>query len=144
MTNDVYPVPESAASRALIKEADYKRIYKESVENNEAFWAETAKRLDWITFPTKIKDVSFDRPDVHIRWFEDGVLNACYNCIDRHLESRGDQTAIIWEGDEPDTDKTLTYRELYEEVFMRQQGQLNVFDLVGVAPGPQNDGMNNE
>jgi len=131
MNNDLYPVPESAAARALVDEADYARIYSESVENNEAFWAETAKRLDWVTFPTKIKDVSFDRPNVHIRWFEDGVLNACYNCIDRHLESRGDQTAIIWEGDDPARDAHITYRELHRRVCR----MANVLKNLGVKKG---------
>ena len=85
----IYPVPESFKNSALLDKAEYERVYTESVENNEAFWSETARRLDWFNFPTKIKDVSFDRSDLHIRWYEDGVLNACYNCVDRHLETRG-------------------------------------------------------
>ena len=110
----LYPVPESFAAKAHIDQQDYARIYAESIENNEAFWADVAKRLDWIRFPTKIKDVSFDRSDLHIRWYEDGVLNASYNCIDRHLETRGDQTAILWEGDDPSRDAKITYRQLHE------------------------------
>ena len=112
----IYPVPESFKENAHIDQQEYERIYTESVENNEAFWMETARRLDWIEFPTTTKDVSFDKSDLHIRWYEDGVLNACYNCVDRHLDSRGDQTAIIWEGDDPARDETISYRQLHERV----------------------------
>ena len=98
---NIYPVPESFKKNALVDQQDYKQIYRESVENSEQFWSDTAKRLDWIRFPTMIKDVSLDRSDLHIRWYEDGILNACYNCIDRHLDKRGDQTAIIWEETTP-------------------------------------------
>jgi acetyl-CoA synthetase len=129
--SNLYPVPESFKDRAYIDENEYERVYKSSVDNNEAFWAETAKRLDWFTFPTKIKDVSFDKADLHIRWFEDGVLNACYNCVDRHLDSRGDQTAIIWEGDDPARDAHITYKELHERV-----GKMaNVLKKRGVSKG---------
>jgi acetyl-CoA synthetase len=129
--SNIYPVPESAQARAHVDEAEYARIYEESVENNEAFWAETAKRLDWTRFPTKIKDVSFDRSDLHIRWFEDGTLNACYNCVDRHLDTRGDQTAIIWEGDNPDRDAQITYRDLHRRVCR----MANVLKKLGVEKG---------
>jgi acetyl-CoA synthetase len=129
--SNIYPVPESAQARAHVDEAEYARIYEESVENNEAFWAETAKRLDWTRFPTKIKDVSFDRSDLHIRWFEDGTLNACYNCVDRHLDTRGDQTAIIWEGDNPDRDAHITYRDLHRRVCR----MANVLKKLGVEKG---------
>ncbi|NNK38700.1 MAG: AMP-binding protein, partial [Xanthomonadales bacterium] len=114
--SNVYPVPESFKETAHIDEAGYDSTYAESVENNEKFWAETARRIDWIEFPTVIKDVSFDRSDLHIRWYEDGVLNACYNCVDRHLDERGDQTAIIWEGDDPNRDEHISYRQLHERV----------------------------
>ena len=114
--SNLYPAPEFFKNRAHLDKDAYEHEYRESIENNEAFWAETAKRLDWIKFPTRIKDVSFDRADLHIRWFEDGVLNACYNCIDRHLETRGDQTAIIWEGDDPARDAHITYRQLHKRV----------------------------
>ncbi|MGB5258476.1 MAG: acetate--CoA ligase, partial [Woeseiaceae bacterium] len=86
------------------------------VEDNEGFWAEQAQRLDWIKKFTKVKDVSFAKDDLHIRWFYDGSLNVCYNCVDRHLETKGDDVAIIWEGDDPGTDLTITYNELYERV----------------------------
>jgi acetyl-CoA synthetase len=110
---------------------DYERIYAESIDDPEAFWAETAKRIDWIRFPTKIKDVSYDRSDLHIRWYEDGVLNACYNCIDRHLDTRGDQTAILWEGDDPARDLVITYRDLHRRVCR----MANVLKELGVGKG---------
>ncbi|MGN6100251.1 MAG: acetate--CoA ligase, partial [Devosia sp.] len=94
----------------------YAENYRRSVEDPEGFWAEQAKRIDWIKPPTKIKNTSFAYPDVSIKWFEDGVLNLSANCIDRHLETRGDQVAIIWEGDTPGTDAKITYRELFEHV----------------------------
>jgi acetyl-CoA synthetase len=129
--SNIYPVPDFFKQRAHLDKEGYNRVYQESVENNEAFWAETAKRLDWFSFPTKIKDVSFDRSDLHIRWYEDGVLNACYNCVDRHLEKRGDQTAIIWEGDDPARDAHISYSQLHRRV-----GRMaNVLKKRGVKKG---------
>ncbi len=116
MVSKVYPVSAATKARALIDEAGYKEMYRRSVEDNESFWAEQAQRLDWIKPFTKVKDVSFAKEDVHIRWFEDGTLNVCYNCVDRHLEKKGDDTAIIWEGDDPKDDLTLSYRQLHERV----------------------------
>ena len=127
----IYPVPESFRENALIDQQEYQRIYRESVENSEQFWSDTAKRLDWIRFPTVIKDVSLDRSDLHIRWYEDGVLNACYNCIDRHLEERGDQTAIIWEGDDPGRDEHISYRQLHRRVCR----MANILKKLGVTKG---------
>jgi acetyl-CoA synthetase len=115
-TNEVYPVSDEVAKSAWIDNAKYEEMYKASIEDPEAFWAEHGKRIDWIKPYTKVKDVSYDAKDLHIRWFYDGTLNVSANCIDRHLETKGDQPAIIWEGDEPTTDKTLTYRELHREV----------------------------
>ncbi|MFB3077401.1 MAG: acetate--CoA ligase [Lysobacterales bacterium] len=129
--NNIYPVPESFRQNALIDQQEYERIYRESVENSEQFWSDTAKRLDWIRFPTVIKDVSLDRSDLHIRWYEDGVLNACYNCIDRHLEERGDQTAIIWEGDDPGRDEHISYRQLHRRVCR----MANILKKLGVTKG---------
>ena len=129
--SDIYPVPENFKGKAHLDAESYEKVYKDSVENNEAFWAETAKRIDWFKFPTLIKDVSFDKADLHIKWYEDGVLNACYNCIDRHLDSRGDQVAIIWEGDEPTVDAKITYRELHAKV----SKMANVFKKHGVGKG---------
>ena len=114
--NEIYPVPAGLAESAWVNNDKYLEMYKQSVEDNEGFWGEQGKRLDWIKPYTKVKDVNFNAPDVSIKWFEDGTLNASVNCLDRHLETRGDQTAIIWEGDEPTDDKTLTYRELHEQV----------------------------
>ena len=110
MTNDVFPVPESFAKSAHIDGNKYKAMYRRSVEDPEGFWAEQAGRLDWFKAPTRIKDVSFEG-DVHIRWYEDGQPNVSYNCLDRHLATRGDQVALIWEGDEPKHDARITYRE---------------------------------
>ena len=114
--SNVYPVDAETKARALIDEDSYKKIYAQSVEHNEAYWAEQAKRIDWIKPFSKVKDVSFAKDDLHIRWYEDGTLNVCYNCVDRHLDSRADDVAIIWEGDDPDRDLAITYRELHERV----------------------------
>ena len=113
---DIYPVGDDAKSRAHIDADKYETMYAESVNDNEAFWARQAQRIDWIKPFTQVKDVSFARDDVHIRWFYDGTLNVCYNCVDRHLESKADDTAIIWEGDDPSRDLAITYRELHERV----------------------------
>ena len=114
--SEIYPVGDDTKSRALINADTYARMYAESVENNEAFWARQAERIDWIKPFTKVKDVSFAQDDLHIRWFYDGTLNACYNCVDRHLDTKGDDTAIIWEGDDPSRDLKITYRELHARV----------------------------
>ncbi|MEO1090718.1 MAG: acetate--CoA ligase [Pseudomonadota bacterium] len=113
--SDVYPVPPAFAASAHCDSAKYHEMYERSVADPKAFWADEARRLDWYNFPTKIKDVSFSG-DVHIRWFEDGELNVSVNCIDRHLEKRGDQTAIIWEADNPEFADHITYRQLHEQV----------------------------
>ena len=114
--NDLFPVPADWAQKALVNEAKYNEMYAQSVEDPEAFWGEHGKRIDWIKPYTEVKDVSYAHEDVHVRWYYNGTLNASVNCLDRHLATRGDQTAIIWEGDDPGDSKTLTYRELYEEV----------------------------
>jgi acetyl-CoA synthetase len=114
--NDLFPVPADWAQKALVDETKYNEMYAQSVEDSEAFWGEHGKRIDWIKPYTQVKDVSYAHEDVHVRWYHDGTLNASVNCLDRHLATRGDQTAIIWEGDDPGDSKTLTYRELYEEV----------------------------
>lgn len=112
----LYPVPPELAKTAWIDREKYQSMYKHSVENPEAFWGEQGKRIDWMRPYTQVKNTSFDSHNVDIRWFEDGTLNASVNCLDRHLEERGDQVAIIWEGDDPNEDKSITYRELYHEV----------------------------
>jgi acetyl-CoA synthetase len=98
-----------------IGEADYFRLYQHSLDDPDGFWGEHGKRLDWIKPYRRVKDASFDG-DVRIAWFEDGTLNACVNCVDRHLARRGDQVAILWEGDDPGEDRLITYRELHERV----------------------------
>jgi acetyl-CoA synthetase len=110
-----FSVPEEWAKRAWCDNEKYLAMYKQSLEDPEGFWGEQGKRIDWIKPYTQIKDSSFEG-DVHIKWFHDGTLNASYNCLDRHLETRGDQTAIIWEGDDPSVDRHISYRELHEEV----------------------------
>ncbi len=112
----LFPVPEDVAKNAFIDNDKYLEMYQRSVEDPEGFWEEQGKRINWIKPYTKVKDVSYAHDDVHIKWYYDGTLNACANCIDRHLSTRGDQVAIIWEGDDPKDDKKLTYNELHEEV----------------------------
>ena len=111
-----YEVPAAVADRALMDRDGYEKTYRRSIEDNEAYWAEQAGRIDWIRPFSKVKDVSWARDDLYIRWYYDGTLNACYNCVDRHLDKRGDQVAIIWEGDDPSVDLSITYRELHERV----------------------------
>jgi acetyl-CoA synthetase len=111
---EVFPVPEAWAKKAHMDAAAYEAAVRRVEEDPEGYWRELAGRLDWIKFPTQIKDVSFAREDFHIRWYADGVLNVSVNCLDRHLATRGDQTAIIWEGDDGEY-TTLTYRELHAE-----------------------------
>ncbi|MCH8889549.1 MAG: AMP-binding protein [Myxococcales bacterium] len=113
---DIYPVDAETKARALIDAAGYDKMYAQSVDDNAAFWAEQAQRIDWIKPFTKCKDVSFARDDLHVRWFYDGTLNVCYNCVDRHLDAKGDDVAIIWEGDDPSRDLKITYRDLHERV----------------------------
>jgi acetyl-CoA synthetase len=112
----VYEVPQEWRSRAHVDEAEYRRMYERSVSDPEGFWAEHGRRIDWMKPYSRVKDVSFDVQDLHIRWFDDGTLNVSANCIDRHLETRGDKTAILWEGDDPSESKAITYRQLHEEV----------------------------
>jgi acetyl-CoA synthetase len=112
----VYPVSSDAKARALLDESAYDEMYARSVNDNEGFWAEQAKRVDWIKPFSKVKDVSFAKDDLHIRWYYDGTLNVCYNCVDRHLENKADDVAIIWEGDDPSRDLKISYRELHERV----------------------------
>jgi acetyl-CoA synthetase len=112
----LYKVPGTWKKHAYFDAEAYHETYQQSVKNPDKFWGKHGKRIDWFTPYTKVKDTSFAVPDVSIKWFEDGVTNAAYNCVDRHLEKRGDQTAIIWEGDNPYDDKRITYRELHDHV----------------------------
>lgn len=116
MTAKTYPVPESLKEEGILSEEQYLEMYKQSIENPEAFWGEHKNIIDWIQEPTIIKNTSFDPNNVDIRWFEDGVLNASYNCIDRHLAQNAKKSAILWEGDEPTDSQDVTYQELHYEV----------------------------
>src|SRR5580658_10381084 len=116
MSDKVYGVPADWVERAFITEAEYETMYRESLDNPDAFWGEQAKRIHWNKHFSKVKNTSFDKANVSIKWFEDGVTNVAYNCVDRHLHSRGHQTAIIWEGDDPKDSKHITYKELHDEV----------------------------
>ena len=128
--NQVFPVSDDWAQRAWADSAKYQEMYDRSVEDPDGFWADHGKRVDWIKPFTKVRDTDFNRP-VSIKWFEDGTLNAAANCLDRHLNARGDQTAIIWEGDDPTESRTLTYRQLHEEVSRLANG----LKSIGVAKG---------
>ncbi len=114
--NLVFEPSEAAKARTHTTKAQYDEMYARSVSDPTGFWTEHAKRIDWIKAPTKIKNTSYEYPNISIKWFEDGVLNIAANCLDRHLATRGDQTAIIWEGDTPGTDDRVTYRQLHERV----------------------------
>ena len=111
-----YDVPADWRKRAYADDAKYQEMYARSIKDPNGFWGEQAKRIDWIKPFSKVKNSSYDPHNVSIKWFEDGTLNACYNCVDRHLAKRGDQTAILWEGDDPKDDRKLTYKQLHAEV----------------------------
>ena len=128
---EIHPVTPEWAENAYLDNAAYQKMYQASIDDPEAFWAEQGKRLDWFTPYTKIKDVSFAEADLHIKWFYDGVLNVCHNCVDRHLATRANEKAIIWEGDDPADDKTLTYQELHLAV----SRFANVLKDMGVQKG---------
>jgi acetyl-CoA synthetase len=129
--SQLHPVPPEFAARARIKADDYAKLYAESVKNPEAFWERIGKRLDWTKPYTQIKDVSYDAKDLHIRWYSDGELNLSANCLDRHVQTRGDKTAILWEGDDPNESKAITYKQLHEQVCKAA----NVLKNLGVAKG---------
>ncbi len=116
MSEKVYNVPAEWAARAFLDNEKYLAMYKRSVEDPNGFWGEMGKRIDWIKPYTKVKNTSYDPHKVSIKWYEDGTLNVCYNCVDRHLKTRADQVAIIWEGDDPTHDEKITYRQLHERV----------------------------
>ncbi len=131
MSANVYPVPDDIAKNALIDKSKYDAMYKQSIEDPEGFWGEHGKRIDWIKPYSKVKNVSFDANDLYIKWYEDGTLNVSANCLDRHLEKRGDQTAIIFEGDDPSVSEHITYRDLYE----RTCRFANALKSMGVGKG---------
>jgi acetyl-CoA synthetase len=131
MSDKVYPVPAEWAERAYIDADQYREMYERSVSDPEGFWSDAGKKLDWIKPYSRAKNTSFTPGNVDIRWFEDGTLNVSVNCIDRHLATRGDQVAIIWEGDSPNESETITYRQLSERV----QRFANVLKKHGVKKG---------
>ena len=128
----VFQPSAAAIARTHTTAEQYDALYQRSIQDPDGFWAEQAKRLDWVTFPTKIKNTTFEYPDVSIKWFEDGVLNVAANCIDRHLAERGDDIAIIWEPDNPDDQaEHISYRTLHEKVCRCA----NVLKSLGVKKG---------
>ena len=131
MSQEIYPVPEAWATRAWADNAKYLEMYDHSIKDPNGFWGEHGKRLDWMTPFTKVKNASYDADDLHVKWYEDGVLNASTNCLDRHLATRGDQVAIIWEGDDPKDDAKITYKDLHARVCRMANGMKQL----GVAKG---------
>ncbi len=131
MTEKVYEVSAAWQKRAYVNDAKYKKMYAASVKDNEAFWREHGKRIDWFKPYTKVKNVSYAPGKVSIKWFEDGTTNVSYNCVDRHLAKRANQVAIIWEGDDPKNSKKITYAKLHEEVCR----MANVLKANGVKKG---------
>ena len=115
MSDQLLPVPKDWAAKAYVDPAKYQALYQASIDDPAKFWGEHGKRVDWIKPYTEVKDVDYTG-DVRIRWYYDGVLNVSANCVDRHLAKRGNQTAIIWEGDDPADSKHITYREMHEQV----------------------------
>ena len=131
MSEQIYPPSAQFVAKAKLRKADYDQMYSASTDNPEEFWMEHGKRIDWMTPYSKVKNVSYSHPDVSIKWFEDGQLNVSANCMDRHLHSRGSQTAIIWESDDPDISKHITYSELHKQVCKLS----NVYKKLGVKKG---------
>lgn len=127
----IYGVPADWKAKAYVDAAKYEEMYARSIKDPNGFWGEQASRIDWIKKPTKVKNTAYDTHNVSIKWFEDGTLNACYNCVDRHLPKRANQTALIWEGDDPKDDKKITYKQLHEQV----QVFANVLKARGVKKG---------
>ena len=131
MSVEVVPVSDDWAKRAHVDNDAYLKMYAQSVEDPDGFWGEHGKRLTWMKPYSRVKNTSYDPHNVSIKWFEDGTLNVSANCIDRHLETRGDQVAIIWEGDDPADSRSITYKELHAEVCK----MANVFKQAGVKKG---------
>ena len=118
----IFKIKNEWTKEACVNSREYEKKYKESVNENEIFWDKEGKRIDWIKQYTKIKDVKFSDKEVIIKWFYDGTLNASVNCIDRHLDSKRDKVAIIWEGDDPNVSKKITYKELHNNVCRAANG----------------------
>ena len=131
MSEKRFPPSNAFAANAHINVSKYTEMYAASIADPDAFWREHGKRVDWIKPFSITKNVNFSHPNVSIKWFEDGVLNVSANCIDRHLETRGEQIAIIWEGDNPNDSKHVTYREMHTQVCK----MANVYKNLGVSKG---------
>ncbi len=131
MSDGLYPVPAEWAARAWVDNEKYLEMYERSIRDPEGFWSEMGQRIDWMTPYTKVKNATFGPGEVSIKWYEDGVTNVCYNCVDRHLKTRADQTAIIMEGDDPTDGEEITYRQLFERV----SKFANVLKEMGVKKG---------
>jgi acetyl-CoA synthetase len=131
MTKMLYPVPEQAKQDSFLSVEKYQTMYQQSIESPDEFWREQSSIVDWYKAPTIIKNTNFAKDNLHIKWFEDGLLNVSYNCIDRHLAKQAQQTAIIWEGDSPETDQNISYQQLHDEVCRLANGLKNL----GVTKG---------
>jgi acetyl-CoA synthetase len=116
MSGKTYPVADKWAKAARVDASTYEKMYRGALQDPDGFWREQAKRIDWLKPFTKVKNTSFGPGDVSIKWFEDGSLNVCANCVDRHVKARGNESAIIWEGDDPKDSKVITYAELHDQV----------------------------
>ena len=139
-----YPVPENILEQTHLTQEQYEKMYKQSVEDPEGFWGEYASTLDWYTNPTKTKNTHFGADDVSIKWFEDGEINASYNCIDRHLAENAKKVALFWEGDSPEDNEEITYQQLHYEVCKLANGlkKLGVSkgDVLGLSPSSEDSG----
>jgi acetyl-CoA synthetase len=131
MTKMLYPVPEQAKQDSFLSVEKYQTMYQQSIESPDEFWREQSSIVDWYKAPTIIKNTNFSKDNLYIKWFEDGLLNVSYNCIDRHLAKQAQQTAIIWEGDSPETDQNISYQQLHDEVCRLANGLKNL----GIAKG---------
>ena len=115
-SSDIYKTKDWITEKAFIKKDDYKAMYEQSISKPDEFWFKQGQRLDWFTPYTKVRDYSYEKDDLYIKWYEDGELNASYNCLDRHIEKNADKIAVIWEGDDPSNSRKITYQELLTEV----------------------------
>ena len=129
--NLVFKVPEKWSKIAYVNKSQYEKKYKLSIKDNENFWRKEGKRITWIKPYTKIMDVKYSKKEVNIKWYYDGTLNASANCIDRHLEKKGNKTAIIWVGDDPADSKKISYKELHKNVCKAANG----LKSIGVQKG---------